>query len=627
MYLTKSKFKEGLICPIRLTNRFIDEHEEDPFLLSLADGGFQVEALSRLHYKGGVFIKENNNEAIQKTNKYLKKEEAIIYEAAFKYENLFIRTDIFVQSKNSIKIIEVKAKSFDSRINDFFFKKRGGIEPTWIPYLFDLSFQKYVLENIFPEKEIKACFMLADKAKKSSIDGLNQLFQINGFDGETVINAKVDSIKKVGDSILEEVEVTDIINDIIHNNIYKVHGLKFLELIEEFSNLYTNKDDLNWGKFNNHICKDCWTDQFEIDDSEKNRPNIYELWVFSKKKKFITNGIYFLDQLNKKDFSDRSSKKITVQHRQWLQIEGRVNEYEGKPTCSYIDRKNLKNEIMSWTFPLHFIDFETSASALPFTKGRHPYESVAFQFSHHLLNQDGKIEHKSEYINTIPGEFPNFKFIRELKKSVGDSGTIFRYSHHENTILNSIHDQLIDSNETDKIDLINFIKTITIRKNERRNVIWEGERNMIDLCDIVVKYFYHPLMRGSNSIKKVLPTIIEICDFLKSKYSKEIGKINITSLNFSKNHRFISNNLLDPYESLPNIDFSSVQNPLCKIEKLNNGGEALIAYAKMQYMDMSEPERKIISQSLLKYCELDTLAMVMIYEFFIYELKMHKFLK
>ena len=134
-------------------------------------------------------------------------------------------------------------------------------------------------------------------------------------------------------------------------------------------------------------------------------------------------------------------------------------------------------------------------------------------------------------------------------------------------------------------------------------------------------------MRGSNSIKKVLPTIIEICDFLKSKYSKEIGKINITSLNFSKNHRFISNNLLDPYESLPNIDFSSVQNPLCKIEKLNNGGEALIAYAKMQYMDMSEPERKIISQSLLKYCELDTLAMVMIYEFFIYELKMHKFLK
>ena len=38
---------------------------------------------------------------------------------------------------------------------------------------------------------------------------------------------------------------------------------------------------------------------------------------------------------------------------------------------------------------------------------------------------------------------------------------------------------------------------------------------------------------------------------------------------------------------------------------------------------MSRDEREIIKQSLLKYCELDTLAMVMIYEFFVSELKIH----
>jgi hypothetical protein len=36
----------------------------------------------------------------------------------------------------------------------------------------------------------------------------------------------------------------------------------------------------------------------------------------------------------------------------------------------------------------------------------------------------------------------------------------------------------------------------------------------------------------------------------------------------------------------------------------------------MQYTDMSDQERESLSQALKKYCELDTLAMVMIWEGF-----------
>jgi hypothetical protein len=43
---------------------------------------------------------------------------------------------------------------------------------------------------------------------------------------------------------------------------------------------------------------------------------------------------------------------------------------------------------------------------------------------------------------------------------------------------------------------------------------------------------------------------------------------------------------------------------------------ALKAYAKLQYVDMSEREREELTLGLKKYCELDTLAMVMIYEHF-----------
>jgi len=52
------------------------------------------------------------------------------------------------------------------------------------------------------------------------------------------------------------------------------------------------------------------------------------------------------------------------------------------------------------------------------------------------------------------------------------------------------------------------------------------------------------------------------------------------------------------------------------MNNIADGGAALTAFGKLQYTDMSEEERLEIKNSLLKYCELDTLAMVMIYEHF-----------
>ncbi len=40
----------------------------------------------------------------------------------------------------------------------------------------------------------------------------------------------------------------------------------------------------------------------------------------------------------------------------------------------------------------------------------------------------------------------------------------------------------------------------------------------------------------------------------------------------------------------------------------------MTAYGKLQFQEMSDTERRAIESALLKYCELDTLAMVMIYE-------------
>ncbi|WP_365705604.1 DUF2779 domain-containing protein [Novosphingobium sp.] len=72
-----------------------------------------------------------------------------------------------------------------------------------------------------------------------------------------------------------------------------------------------------------------------------------------------------------------------------------------------------------------------------------PYESVAFQFSHHVMEVDGSLRHANEFLLAEPGSFPNFEFARALKEAVSqNAGSVFRWAEHENTILKHILTQL-----------------------------------------------------------------------------------------------------------------------------------------------------------------------------------------
>ncbi|MGB2197830.1 MAG: DUF2779 domain-containing protein, partial [Flavobacteriaceae bacterium] len=335
-------------------------------------------------------------------------------------------------------------------------------------------------------------------------------------------------------------------------------------------------------------------------------------------QKLLEQNRLFFEELTQEDFKVIDEPDvISSRERRWIQVQ-KALELQSEP---YVELDGLRKEMESWTFPLHFIDFETSAVALPFNKGRHPYEQVAFQFSHHIYHTDGTIEHSSEYINTTAGEFPNFKFIEALKNSLkNDKGTIFRFATHENSILNAIKDQLESSNHPNKADLIGFIKTIASPRNDESEA-WVASRPMVDLRVVILDYYYNPLTKGSNSIKAVLPAILNSCSFLRQKYTRPISEINMTSLNFEGHHRWIqfdNAEVKNPYSLLPPIFVENDQEQLNQfisgLETISDGGAALTAYSKLQFTDMSIEERQIIKKSLLKYCELDTLAMVMIFE-------------
>ena len=57
-----------------------------------------------------------------------------------------------------------------------------------------------------------------------------------------------------------------------------------------------------------------------------------------------------------------------------------------------------------------------------------------------------------------------------------------------------------------------------------------------------------------------------------------------------------------------------IETRLSGIKNIEDGGAALTAYGKIQYSNMEAWERELIAEGLKRYCELDTLAMVMIYE-------------
>lgn len=641
---TKSRFKLGIECPNKLfftsNPLYANSKNQDTFLKALAQGGFQVEELARLSFPNGIFINTPHHDykqALDDTLKYIKEESCTLFEAAFSFEDLFVRTDIVEKNGNNVKLIEVKAKSFDPSDPYCFIGKKGAVVASWKPYLFDIAFQKYVAQKNFPELSFSAHLMMADKTKTAKIDGLNQMFRIpaNG-DPRTDIKKKVKSIEEIGETVLTCINVDDIIEKIINSEIRFDPTLTFAETINLFSTAYKNKDYLNWpASFS--ACKNCefsasieqkkngfldgkefcFQKHFLWNSNDFEKPNAFEIWDF-RGKNLIEENRLLMSQLSEEDFNIKVEPgRISASERKWIQVQKEVN----KDKSIHIERSELKHEMSKWKFPLHFIDFETSAVALPFTANRKPYEQVAFQFSEHVYYEDGSIEHKSEYINAEPGVFPNFDFVRALKKSLDmDSGSVFRFADHENTILNEIIKQLNNSNEIDKIELIEFLKSIT-HSTKSSVESWQGDRDMIDLRKIILNYYYNPLTKGSNSIKDILPAAINSSKFIKEKYLKPIKEINLTSKNFAENHIWLlekNASYQNPYKQLPSLfnNWSSeeLENIMSDLDDIADGGAALTAYAKLQYVDMTEAERNELISSLLKYCELDTLAMVMIYE-------------
>lgn len=646
-YLTKSRFKLACVCPTKLfytgkPELYANQSIDDPFLLALAEGGFQVGELAKCYFPGGIEVTTlHYDDAMTETNELLQNDKIVIFEAAIRFENLFIRADILVKNGGNLRLIEVKSKSWNASKDSFFNKRSGTITAKWKSYLYDVAFQKYVIQHAFPKDAVSASLMMTDKSALCPTDGLHQKIRIvkdaNGRKRARLVTELSEA--DLATRILCEVPVDDCCDVIFAGQDSQPLDEKtFEERINYFADQYelnekiispissvckncefrTSPEDLENGLKSGLY--ECWGASFQWTPEECDEQTVLDIWDYRKKDKSIEEGRIKLSDVVEDDIApaDDGNPGLSRTQRQWMQIEKARN----KDSQSYIDVRNLELEIRKWKYPLHFIDFETATPAIPFNRGRRPYEGLAFQFSHHAVHKDGRIEHAGEYINTEPGRFPNYDFIRALKSELeNDNGSIFRYADHENSYVNAIYQQLLnDQNEiADRAELADFIKSISKSTKDGAEA-WEGERNMIDMLVLVKRYFYDPFMKGSNSIKQVLPAILNSSDFLQEKYSQPIygSKGGIPSRNFANWTwvQTLNGQVVDPYKLLPKMfqDISDDDFELLSNDEIRDGGAAMTAYARLQFEDGSDYERSEVQKALLQYCELDTMAMVMIYE-------------
>lgn len=190
-------------------------------------------------------------------------------------------------------------------------------------------------------------------------------------------------------------------------------------------------------------------------------------------------------------------------------------------------------------YPRFYLDFETASFAVPRWAGTRPYQQVPFQWSLHVEGARGRLTHE-EFLD-LSGEMPARAVAESLLAAVRGQGPVFMYTPFEKTCLRA---------------LAAFCPDLQAELDALCD-------RLVDLLPIARRHYYHPAMRGSWSIKRLLPTIA------------------------------------------PQLEYGALGG-------IQEGAAAQQAFAEAIAPDTGAARREEIRGALLAYCRQDTLAMVVV---------------
>ena|SRR6266513_3446619 len=213
-----------------------------------------------------------------------------------------------------------------------------------------------------------------------------------------------------------------------------------------------------------------------------------------------------------------------------------------KSGAAYFDA-TATAELRQLSFPYSYLDFETISLSVPEVIGTRPYEKIPFQWSVHVEMNPTDIRHAEYLAIESFGDFD--AMARALIAAIPSEGPIFAYNaSFEAEVLNSLADRLPGQDTA-------------LRQLAGR---------LVDLLPVTREAYYHRDMKGSWSIKDVIPTI-----------RPELG-----------------------YERLDGVQ---------------EGGAAQLAFLELRGLNVSAERAQVLRSALLRYCAHDTWVMVVLRRF------------
>ena len=205
------------------------------------------------------------------------------------------------------------------------------------------------------------------------------------------------------------------------------------------------------------------------------------------------------------------------------------------------DAAAVRLETESWAYPRTFLDFESIAFAIPRWIGISPYQQIPFQFSAHVDRGEGRLDHVA--FLSLDGDDPREACAKALA-ALPDTGAVIAWNA-----------------PFERSCLVQLANTAPNHAQALRSLA----SRLVDLLPVARRHYYHHDMRGSWSIKSVLPTLA------------------------------------------PELNYASLAGA-------KSGDEAQDHFLEAVDPSTTDARRAVIREGLLDYCERDTFAMVVLLE-------------
>jgi hypothetical protein len=219
-----------------------------------------------------------------------------------------------------------------------------------------------------------------------------------------------------------------------------------------------------------HLSRSHHCDSFDHFNPSIPKPSIYSLPRLSGEKlaAFVDEGRFNLASISPNEVSAQQALVVKAHN-------------ESNP---FIDRVQIQAFLAQLKYPLHFLDYETFLSGVPIIDGYRPQEQLPFQFSLHVLHEDGQLEH-FEYLADRPMR-PD-ELINALREAIQPIGSILAWNKGFENAQNKNMGKQFPHAQDFLLDLVD---------------------RTVDLMDIFKTGYIDVGFDGSTSIKKVLPVLI-----------------------------------------------------------------------------------------------------------------------